>query len=115
MTATLGEAPYTSRILKASALISDTRQLLLNWDFRRTNEENLAKARDENIFAKASRARVRDILAIFRQRYFADPTVGEALAIIAQAPNQTTTLDRLLYFYAARNDRLLHDVVTDLL
>jgi hypothetical protein len=76
MTVSAIEAPYTSRIIKASALIGDARQLLLNWDFQRTNEENLAKARDENIFAKASRARVGDILAIFRQRYFADPAVS---------------------------------------
>ena len=108
-------APYSSRIIKASALIADTRVLLHSWNVDRSVEENLARARSDNIFAKASRSRVDDILAIFRQRYFSQPGVGEALAIFAQAPGQSQTLDRLLYFYSARNDRLLHDVVTEVI
>jgi hypothetical protein len=31
--------------------------------------ENLDRIRRENVFAKASRSRVEDILAVFRQRY----------------------------------------------
>ena len=108
-------APYSSRIIKASALIADTRVLLRSWDVDQSVEENLARARADNIFAKASRSRIDDILAIFRQRYFSQPGVGEALAIFAQAPGQAQTLDRLLYFYSARNDRLLHDVVTEVI
>lgn len=115
MTTSMADPLYTSRIIKASALIGDTRDLLLAWDFHQSREANLARARDENIFAKSSRARVTDILAIFRRRYFTEPGVGEALAIVAQALGHATTLDRLLYFYAARTDRLLHDVVTELL
>lgn len=108
-------APYTSRIIKASALLADTRVLLRTWDLDRGVEENLARARRENVFAKASRSRVDDILAIFRQRYFSQPRAGEALAILAQAPGQSRALDRLLYFYSARNDRLLHDIVTEVI
>ncbi|MFT4037638.1 MAG: DUF1819 family protein [Thermomicrobiales bacterium] len=106
---------YTSRIIKASALIGDTRELLLAWDFGQSREENLARARGEKKHAKPTRPRVKDVLAIFRQRYFTEPGVGEALAVLAQAPGQSATVDRLLYFYAARSDRLLHDVVTELL
>ena len=108
-------AQYSSRIIKASALIADTRVLLQSWDFERATEQNLSRARDENIFAKASRSRVDDILAIFRQRYFSQPGVGEALAVFANAPGYSLTLDRLLYFYSARNDCLLHDMVTEVL
>ena len=111
----MSDAPYSSRIIKASALIADTRALLASWDFDLSVDENLSRARDENIFAKASRKRVDDILAIFRQRYFSQPGVGEALAVFANAPGHAQSLDRLLYFYSARNDRLLHDVVTEVL
>lgn len=109
------DAPYSSRIIKASALIADTRVLLQSWNFDLCVGENLARARDENIFAKSSRKRVDDILAIFRQRYFSQPCVGEALAAFARAPGYSQSLDRLLYFFSARNDRLLHDVVTEVL
>lgn len=107
--------PYRSQIIKASALISDTRVLLLHWDDSQSVDENLRRARDENIFAKASRSRVEDILTIFRQRYFSEPRVGEMLAVVAKAPGHARTLDRLLYFYSAKADRLLHDIVTEFL
>ena len=111
----MSAAPYSSRIIKASALIADTRALLLAWDFNLSVDENLARAREENVLAKASRSRVEDVLRIFRQRYFSEPGVGEALAHIARTPGQAQTLDCLLYFYTCRADRLLHDVVTEVL
>lgn len=109
------KAIYSSQIIKASALIPDTHILLAHWNFGRSAEDNLRDARDNNIFAKASRARVEDILTAFRRRYFQDPAVGEALAVFARAPGHSQILDRLLYFYSARADRLLYDIVTQVL
>lgn len=109
------EPRYTSRIIKASALIADTRVLLQAWDFAKSVEDNLSSARERNIFAKAARSRAEDILRIFRQRYFDDPEVGEMLAVVAGRPGWARVLERLLYFYSARNDRLLYDVVTEFL
>jgi len=65
----LSESPepiYTSRIIKASALIADTKVLLAAWDAEQSVAENLDRARRENIFGKTSRKRVEDILLIFR-------------------------------------------------
>ena len=104
--------PYRSQIIKASALIPDTRVLLLNWDFEQSIDANMQRAREDNLFAKASRSRVSDILPIFRQRYFSEPNIGAMLATVAEQPGHARTLERLLYFYAARADRLLHDTVT---
>ena len=40
--------------------------------------------RRENVFGKASRSRVEDILAVFRQRYLADKEVVKALVVLVQ-------------------------------
>lgn len=106
---------YTSRIIKASALIADTRLLLAEWDATRPVAENLDRLRRQNVFGKASRSRVEDILAIFRQRYFDDPDVGGAVVTLAQGGAPYGWLDPLLYFFAAQNDRVLRDIVVDLL
>jgi hypothetical protein len=61
---------YKSKIIKAGALLADTKTLLAHWDETCPAAVNLERFRRENIFGKASRSRVEDILAIFRQRYF---------------------------------------------
>jgi Putative inner membrane protein (DUF1819) len=107
--------PYTSRIIKAGALLADTKTLLAHWDLKASVQENLQRIRHENLFGKASRSRVEDILAIFRQRYLFEESVTRALVILARSKFRSTSLDRILYFYAAQADRLLHDVVTQIL
>jgi hypothetical protein len=114
----LTESPqpiYTSRIIKASALIADTKVLLAAWDPERSVAENLDRARRENIFGKASRSRVQDILKIFRQRYFDDTDVGTALVTLAQNGAPAQWIDPLLYFLSAQNDRTLRDLVVEVL
>src|ERR1039458_10313762 len=108
-------APHTSRIIKAGALIGDTKTLLSHWDLDASADENLSRARRENIFGKASRSRVEDILAIFRQRYLSETSVTNALVTLVRGKFPTAALDRLFYFHSARNDRLLHDAVSEIL
>jgi Arc/MetJ-type ribon-helix-helix transcriptional regulator len=50
--------PYTSKIIKAGALLADTKTLLSHWDMRASIRENLDRMRRENIFGKASRSRM---------------------------------------------------------
>jgi hypothetical protein len=71
--------------------------------------------RQENIFGKASRSRVKNILAIFRQRYLREALVARALVILVDYRFPAASLDRLLYFHSARAGHLLHDMVTELL
>jgi hypothetical protein len=104
---------YTSRIIKASALIADTKVLLSEWHLDEPVSDNLDRARRQNIFGKASRRRLEDILRIFRQRYFDDADIGTALVTLAQRGAPVAWLDPLLYFFAAQNDRTLRDVVVD--
>jgi hypothetical protein len=108
-------APYTSRIIKAGALIGDTKTLLSHWDLDASVDENLSRVRRENVFGKASRSRVEDILGIFRQRYLSEKAVTKALVTLVRGKFPAAALDRLFYFHSARNDRLLHDTVTEIL
>jgi hypothetical protein len=108
-------APYTSRIIKAGALIGDTKMLLSHWRVEASVRENLHRLLRENVFGKASRSRVEDILRIFRQRYLTEVAVTKALVIFIRKQFPATALNRLLYFHAAHADQLLHDVVTEIL
>lgn len=110
-TTTITEPPYSSRIIKASALIADTKVLLSAWDLQQPVDDNLARARQQNILGKTSRRRANDILTIFRQRYFSDPEVGAALVTLVQGHAPAQWIDPLLYFFSAQNDRTLRDIV----
>ena len=105
---------YSSKIIKAGALLPDTKTLLSHWDSTETGQDNLGRIRRENVFGKASRSRVEDILAIFRQRYLADERGhSRPSSCWSRSGSPPPALDRILYFHAAQADRLLHDVVTE--
>ena len=108
-------ALYSSKIIKAGALIGDTKTLLSHWNVDASVKENINRAQRNNVFGKSSRSRVKDILAIFRQRYLTEESVTKALVILVRGKFPTAALERLLYFHAARGDRLLHDAVTEIL
>lgn len=107
--------PYSSKIIKAGALLADTKTLLANWHEALSVSENLGRFRRDNVFGKASRSRVEDILAIFRQRYLTAEPVTKALVALVKGQFPAEGLNRILYFHAAQADPLLHDVVTEVL
>ena len=106
---------YTTKIIKAGALLADTKVLLSSWDDAASVSDNLDRLRRENVLGKSSRSRVEDILAIFRQRFLTAQEVLRALVALVKDRLPAASLDKILYFPAARNDRLLHDAVTELL
>lgn len=108
-------APYTSKIIKAGALIGDTKMLLSHWDATASVAENIGRAQRDNVFGKTSRSRVEDILAIFRQRYLGEESVTKALVALVRGKFNATALEKILYFHSARADQLLHDTVTEIL
>jgi hypothetical protein len=107
------ETIYTSRLIKATALIPDTKALLAAWDLSQEWRANFDNARRMNIFGKASRARIEDILTIFRQRYFDDPEVGQALVALVQGHVPAQWVDPLLYYYTVQNDSTLRAIVLE--
>src|ERR1035437_301447 len=112
---TTDAALYSSKIIKAGAILADTKTLLSHWDVNLPVGDNLDRIRRENVFAKASRSRVDDILAILRQRYLLEDQVTKALVVFVKQSLPTASLDRILFFHSARSDRLLQDVVTGIL
>ncbi len=106
---------YSSKIIKAGALLSDTKTLFSHWDAGVSYQENIQNIRSQNLFGKASRARVNDILKIFRQRYLAEEQVTRTLATLVKRLFNPAALDKILYFHSAKADRLLYDVVTKIL
>jgi hypothetical protein len=112
---TEGTDRYTTKIIKAGALLADTKMLLAHWDSSAAVKDNLDRVRRQNLFGKASRSRVEDILAIFRQRYLVEQIVTRALVTLVQNRFPTESTDRILYFHAAKADPLLHDVITEVL
>lgn len=114
-TSRTGGVRYSSKIIKAGALLADTKTLLAHWDDSLPVADNLAAVRRDNLFGKASRSRVEDILAIFRQRYLIDAAVTKALVALTRNRFPAASLDRLLYFHSAVADPLLRDAVTELL
>lgn len=108
-------APYSSKIIKAGALIGDTKTMLSHWDTSASINENIGRIQRDNVFGKASRSRVEDILAIFRQRYLAEECVTQALVLLVRGKFSAAALEPILYFHSARADRLLHDAVTEIL
>ena len=109
----ISSSPYTSRIIKAGALLADTKTLLAHWDDTTSVAENLDRFRRENVFGKTSRSRIEDILTIFRQRYLAEAEVARALMVLGKSRIAANCFDRNLFFHAARADSLLRDVVTE--
>lgn len=106
---------YSSKIIKAGALLPDTKALLSAWDPGLSVSENLQRVRRQNLLGKTSRSRAEDILAIFRQRYLVEETVALALASIVKHQSNGNFLDPILYFHSVRADLLLRDVVIELL
>ena len=106
---------YTSKIIKAGALLADTKTFLAHWDLESSIHENVRRIERENIFGKASRSRVEDILRIFRQRYLTEDTVTRALVVLVKRRFPASALDRIFYFHSAQSDRLLCDTVLEIL
>jgi hypothetical protein len=111
----LGNKRYSSKIIKAGALLPDTKLLLKTWDIDTDVEDNLERVREENLLGKSSRSRVEDVLLVFRQRYLKDPEMVRALVALVKEGMPAESLDRVHYFQAARSDPLLHDLVAEVL
>jgi hypothetical protein len=110
-----GNRMYPSKIIKAGALLADTKTLLAQWNETLSVAENLQRAQAENIFAKDSRSWVKQFLSIFRQRYLTDEEVTRTLVTLVKNSLPTESLDKILFFHSAQADPLLHDTVTEIL
>ncbi len=106
---------WTTRIIKAGALLQDSRTFLGLYRPDRSPEQNLEGFLYSNAFGKTSRSRVQDILPIFRRRFLARPALLPSLVHLVANGAEPEILDRVLYYHAARADGLLYDFAVDFL
>ena len=104
---------YSSRILKAGALLDETKTLLSVWDEFASTVNNIARFQRENILGKASRSRANDILMAFRQRYLVDKRVMRSLILLTKGRCPAESINHILYFHTAMSDPLIHDFAAD--
>jgi hypothetical protein len=79
------DVKYSSKIIKAGALLPDTKLLLLEWDEGLDVQSTLQKVRQDNLFGIAC-SRVEDILGVFKQRYLKNLELLAAQARISRFP-----------------------------
>lgn len=104
---------YSSRILKAGALLDETKTLLSLWDEFASTVDNISRFKQENILGKASRSRANDILVAFRQRYLVDERVIRSLILLIKGRIPFESINCILYFHTAMSDPLIHDFAAD--
>lgn len=106
---------YSSRITDASALLSDVKFLLTEWQQEKTAKENFERIRSKNLFGKITRGRTTRILRAFKHRYFRDADVSSLLIKLTQSQTPSQWVDALLYFFACQNEPILRDSVIEVL
>lgn len=106
---------YSSKIIRAGALLPDAKTILAHWDETVDTKTNLRRIQMENLLGKASRSRVEEILVAMRQRYLAAPDLAAGLAVLAKAGMPASFLDPVLYFLAAQADPLIRGAVIEVL
>jgi len=103
---------YTSKIIRAPALLHDTKVFLAHWDEGLTVDENIQKAVTENIFGRPSRSYVKQFLSAFKERFVFNDELDVALRKLVRQGKDSAVTDRILYYHTAHADRLMYDFVT---
>lgn len=117
MPARAGE--LNANLTKGAAEAADVLRLLRLWNSAAEGAAAfLARAVEENLLGKASRARARDVVSsVVSRRYFpdGDDAPARALSRLARAEAPRDLLLPLLYYHAALAEPLLYRVATELL
>jgi hypothetical protein len=106
---------YTAKIIKANALLSDSKLFISQWEPQLSTEENIKNAIEYNIFGKSSRTFTKNIIHIFKNRFIFGDDQDNALRVIIKSNVESTIIDRILYYYTMCSDPLLYDFVAQYL
>jgi hypothetical protein len=104
---------YRARINRGGALIAETKRFLLGWDDALDFDSNMRRAVQENTLAKGTREQTQAVMYAVRHHYFADPNVAKGLVRLARAPGHGESLERVLYYLAAKAEPLIADAVIE--
>jgi len=107
--------PFTSKIIRAPALLNDTKIFLSNWDEDLSVDENINKAIEENIFGRPARSYVKQFLVAFKERYLFGDARDGALRTLVRKGHDDTVINRILYYHTAQADPIIYEFVTEYL
>ncbi len=113
--ATTNSNPFTSKIIRAPALLNDTKIFLSNWNESLSVDENINKAIEENIFGRPARSYVKQFLAAFKERYLFGDERDKALRTLVREGHDDTVINRILYYHTAQADPIIYEFVTEYL
>ena len=106
---------YTSKIIRAPALLKDTKIFLSHWAEGLTTDENIQRAAEANRFGRPARSYVKQFLAAFKERYIFGDERDEALRTMVRKGRDEAVVNRILYYHTVLADFLLYDFVADYL
>lgn len=110
----LPEEPYTSRVIKGGALLAECRELLRAWlpDESAADLETRVLARD--LLGRNTAQRVQDLVRlVFARRYLGDPANARLLQRLLQDRPRGGWFAQVSLVLAARSDRLVRDVASE--
>jgi len=102
---------YSTKIIKATALISKTYVLLDIWNLKKSEKENVKTIKSNPSFSHLTQNRKKQILTIFKLRYIKDPEVLKTLIYLKKNNCKKTIFDLILYYYSAISDNIILDSV----
>lgn len=106
---------YTIALCKGAALVDETRTLVQHWNPGEEIGEFVDRILQENVLARATAYRTKDIVRRVFARRFLVPTDAPARRLKKLMDNglPRKLFSEVLFLYAARADRLLYDFTTD--
>lgn len=106
---------YTIALCKGAALVDETRTLVQHWNPGEEIGEFVDRILQENILARATAYRTKDIVRRVFARRFLVPTDAPARRLKKLMNNglPRKLFSEVLFLYAARADRFLYDFTTD--
>lgn len=108
---------YTSRAIKATALLEETRALLRAWQPGETSASLRARAREEDLLGKATASRTEDIVekAFSSRLLVAGDEPAASMRRLLLARGAGPWFSAVLLLQAARADVVLSEAITDFL
>ena len=97
---------FTSNIQKGGALLDDARRVVDVWDLGQAVSWNLTRISEQNLLAKASRARADDVLLRVLRPRLVEPG-PQVIAALKQLLSSPRGFADAYYFEATRDDALL--------
>lgn len=109
----LPEHPYTSRVIKGGALLSECRALLRAWRPDESAADLAARVLAQDLLGRNTAQRVHDLVRlVFARRYLADPANARLLQRLLQDRPRGEWFAQVSLVLAARSDGLVREVAS---